>query len=437
MASVNNKNELIQRPDGYLNRTPWVKFFLIAILFGIWGTAVAMNSVLIAQFKEVFTLSNAASALISSAYFGAYFLVSLPTSWMIKKTSYKAAIMTGIVLFAGGALMFYPASLAGNYYPFLVCILVMAIGAGMLEMACGTYVVMMGEPKGATLRSSLAQTINPIGNIVGAILGKVLVFAAATRISDQMAGLSEAELREFKLESLKHTIVPYMIIAAILIVCLVLIAVQKYPLCKVETTEKEEAPGMIESVGHLLSNRKFMTGWFAQFCGIGAQLTVWSFIIRQVMECNPSMTESDGTNFMMLSYVLFFIGRSLVSMLVKRGVKEETIISIYLLLAIVCMVITMFAHGNVAIGALLAINLVLAPIYPVLYATNVERVERKYTEPAGAFATMSLVGGAIFPVIQGKVADIASLQFSFIVPAIGFAIVMIYALMTRKSAKEN
>ena len=428
-------NSYVQRPDGYLDRTPWVKFILIGLLFGIWGTAVALNDVLIAQFKEVFTLSNVASALIQSAYFGAYFLVSLPTSMIIKKYSYKVAIVIGIALFAGGSLLFYPASLAGSYLPFLCCIFVMAIGAGMLEMSCGTYVVMMGNPEGSTLRSSIAQTINPIGNIVGIALGKFLIFAEATRLSDRMSGLSESELHEFRLGELRQTIIPYMIIAGILLVLLVLIAVQKYPSCKVQSTSTEKAPGTLESVGALLKNKKFVFGWIAQFCGIGAQLTIWSFLIRQVLEINTSMAESQGTNYMMISYVIFFAGRFLVSLLIKRGMTEYNLLSIYLTIAIAAMILIMFGSGSLPIFMLLAVNLVLAPIYPVLYATNVANVERKYTENAGAFATMTLVGGAIFPIIQGKVADIASLQFSFIVPALGFAVVLIFAMMNRKEAK--
>ena len=428
-------NNYVQRPDGYLDRTPWVKFILIGLLFGIWGTAVALNDVLIAQFKEVFTLSNVASALIQSAYFGAYFLVSLPTSALIKKYSYKVAIVIGIALFAGGSLLFYPASRAGSYMPFLCCIFIMAIGAGMLEMSCGTYVVMMGSPKEATLRSSIAQTINPVGNIIGIALGKFLIFNEGTRLSERMSGLSKAELHEFRLGALRQTIIPYMIIAGILLVLLVLIAVQKYPSCKVQSTDSEKTPGTVESVKALLKNKKFVFGWFAQFCGIGAQLTIWSFLIRLVLEINTNMTESQGTTYMMISYAIFFAGRFLVSLLLGKGVKEYNMLSVYLVIAIASMVLVMFAPGNMPIYLLLIVNVVLAPVYPVLYATNIASVERKYTENAGAFATMTLIGGAVFPIFQGKVADLVSLQFSFAVPAIGFAVVLVFAMMNRKSEK--
>ena len=427
-------HSFVQRPDGYLDRTPWLKFILISALFGIWGTAVALNSVLIAQFKEVFTLSNIASALIQSAYFGAYFFVSIPTAMIIKKYSYKTAIVLGIAFFAGGSLLFYPASLAGDYVPFLLCICIMAIGAGMLEMSCGTYVVMMGAPEEATLRATIAQTINPAGNVIGIVLGKVLIFSAATRLSDQMSGLSGAELHQFCLEALQRTIIPYMIIAAILIVLLILIAVQNYPSCKVQEQRDSQIPGTGETIKALLGNKKFMWGWFAQFCGIGAQLTIWTFLLRQVLEINTSMSEAEGANYMMHSYVLFFAGRFLVSLFVKRGLKEYDLLAIYVGLAIVDMVAVMFAPGEVPVYMLLAINVLLAPIYPLLYATNIANVERKYTENAGAFATMTLVGGAIFPIIQGHVADLTSLQFSFIVPAMGVVIVMLFVMSSRKKA---
>lgn len=429
-------NSWVQRPDGFLDRTPWVKFLLISILFGIWGTAVALNDVLIAQFKEVFTLSNVATALVQFAYFGAYFLVSIPTSMIVKKYSYKTAILLGIALFAGGSLLFYPASRAGSYMPFLLCIFIMAIGAGMLEMSCGTYVIMMGDEKNSTLRASIAQTINPIGNIVGVILGKVLIFAAATRLSDQMAGLTGDELHQFRLSALRQTIVPYMIIAVILLAILALVAVQKYPSCKVENKSGEKQPGTAETVAALIRNKKFAAGWFAQFCGIGAQLTVWSFLIRLVMEIDSSVTESAGTNYLIVSYILFFAGRFIVSLLLKMGMTEYNLVSIYMVIVIAALVVVMFAPGFVPVWVILALNIFFAPIWPVLYATNVASVERKYTENAGALITMALVGGAIFPVIQGKVADIIGMQMSFIVPAIGFLVVLIFALTERKAEKQ-
>ena len=426
-------HSLEQRADDFLSRTPWVKFFLISILFGIWGTAVALNDVLIAQFKEVFTLSNVATALIQFAYFGAYFLVSLPTSAIVKKYSYKAAILAGIVFFAGGALLFFPASRAGSYLPFLLCIFIMAIGAGMLEMSCGTYVVMMGNPEASSLRSSIAQTINPVGNVVGILLGKVLIFAEATRLSEQMKGLTEAQLHAFRLGALQRTIIPYMIIAVILLALLVLIAVQKYPSCKVESDSEEKAPGTVEGVFALLRNKRFMGGWFAQFCGIGAQLTIWSFLIRLVLELNPQMNESSGTNYMIISYIVFFVGRFVVTMLLKQGMSEYTLLSIYMIVTIAGLVGVMFLPGMVPVWIILALNIFFAPVYPVLYATNVANADRRYTENAGAFCTMTLVGGAIFPVIQGKLADLVSMQFSFVVPAIGFLVVLIFAWRNRQA----
>lgn len=426
-------NSWIQKPDGFLDKTPWMKFFLIAILFGIWGTAVALNDVLIAQFKEVFTLSNVATALVQFAYFGAYFIVSIPTSMIVKKFSYKTAILLGIALFAGGSLLFYPASLAGSYMPFLLCIFIMAIGAGMLEMSCGTYVIMMGDEKNSTLRASIAQTINPIGNVVGVLLGKVLIFAAATRLSDQMAGLSGAELHEFRLGALRQTIIPYMIIAVILLAILALVAIQKYPSCKVEKTSDEGLPGTAETVAALIKNKSFAFGWFSQFCGIGAQLTVWSFLIRLVMEVDSTVTESDGTNYLIISYILFFAGRFIVSLLLKLGMTEYRLISIYMVVTIAGLIVVMLAPGFVPVWVILGLNIFFAPIWPVMYATNVASVDRKYTENAGALITMALVGGAIFPVIQGKVADIIGMQMSFAVPAAGFLIVLVFALSRQRS----
>lgn len=434
---MNRSTPWVQQADGYLDRTPWVRFLLIGILFGMWGLAVALNDVLIAQFKEIFELSNFASALVQFAYWGAYFVVCLPTSMIVKRFSYKTAVLIGLGVFILGALLFNPAADAGSYYPFLAAIFIMAIGAGMLEMSCGTYVCMMGDAKGATLRPSICQTINPLGNIGGILMGKVLIFSADTRLSEAMERLSGSELEEFRRENLHMTLRPYVVIAIILAVLFLLIAVQKYPTCKVDFKDGEKQAGTIETIGVLLRNKLFMAGWFAQFCAIGSQLAIWSFTIRLALELDPTLTESQGTNYMLYSYIVFFLGRFLNAALLKIGVSEYKLMTIYFIICVVILVIVFSWHSFNVMYILIAFNLFQAPLWPVLYGTNVRNVERKYTENAGALITMTLVGGAIWPAIMGVVADTFSMQISFVIPTIGFVITLIFVAFEWSKEKSQ
>ena len=165
-----------QMPDGYLNRTPKFQFILLSCLFPLWGAAASLNDILITQFKSVFTLSDFASALVQSAFYGGYFLIAIPASLVIKKTSYKVAILIGLTLYIIGCSMFYPASHMATYTMFLAAIFSIAIGLSFLETSANTYSSMLGHRDYATLRLNISQTFYPIGAISGILLGKYLIF---------------------------------------------------------------------------------------------------------------------------------------------------------------------------------------------------------------------------------------------------------------------
>ena len=171
---MNDKN-IIQMPDGYLNKTPLFQFILLSCLFPLWGCAAALNDILITQFKSVFSLSNFASALVQSAFYGGYFLIAIPASLVIKKTSYKVAILIGLTLYIVGCTLFFPASHMATYTMFLAAIFAIAIGLSFLETAANTYSSMIGPKAYATLRLNISQTFYPIGAASGILLGKYLV----------------------------------------------------------------------------------------------------------------------------------------------------------------------------------------------------------------------------------------------------------------------
>lgn len=170
------QQKIVQQSDGYLNRTPRFQFILLSCLFPLWGCAASLNDILITQFKSVFALSDFASALVQSAFYGGYFLIAIPASLVIRQTSYKLAILTGLALYILGCVAFYPASHMATYTMFLAAIFAIAIGLSFLETAANTYSSMIGHRDHATLRLNISQTFYPIGALMGIVLGKYLVF---------------------------------------------------------------------------------------------------------------------------------------------------------------------------------------------------------------------------------------------------------------------
>ncbi|WP_416828918.1 L-fucose:H+ symporter permease [Ectobacillus polymachus] len=423
-------NTLIQLPDGYLNRTPIFQFILLSMLFPLWAVAASLNDILITQFKHVFELSDFASALVQSAFYGGYFLVAIPASLVIKKTNYKFAIITGLLFYIAGCSLFYPASHMATYTMFLFAIFSIAIGLGFLETAANTYSSMIGPRKYGTLRLNISQTFYPLGSISGILLGKYLVFQEGASLETQMANMSPAEAHAFGLKMLEHTLEPYKYIIFVLVGVLVLFILTKFPSCKPKIGSGEaleKSPGIISTLKYLGRNKDFRKGIAAQFLYVGMQVTVWSFTIRLALNINHGINERMASNFMVFSFICFFAGKFIANFLMTRFSPSKILVS-YSIIGSALLAYVAFVPNMTAVYGAVAVSMLFGPCWPTIYAETLEVVkEKKYTEMAGAILVMSIVGGAFIPALQGYVSDVFhSMQISFLVPMMCFIYVGFY-----------
>jgi len=404
---MNDKN-IVQMPDGYLNKTPLFQFILLSCLFPLWGCAAALNDILITQFKSVFSLSNFASALVQSAFYGGYFLIAIPASLVIKKSSYKIAILIGLTLYIVGCTLFFPASHMATYTMFLAAIFAIAIGLSFLETAANTYSSMLGPKSHATLRLNVSQTFYPIGAAAGILLGKYLVFSEGDSLEKQMAGMTPAQIHDFKVLMLENTLEPYKYMIMVLVVVMVLFMLTRFPTCKVAHTASRKRPSAADTLRYLAGNARFRRGIIAQFLYVGMQVAVWSFTIRLALELGD-INERDASNFMVYSFACFFIGKFVANILMTRFNPEKVLI-LYSV-----------------IGALFLVSILFGPCWATIYAGTLDTVDNEHTEMAGAVIVMAIVGAAVVPAVQGYVADMFhSLQLSFLVSMLCFVYVGIY-----------
>ncbi|WP_182188202.1 L-fucose:H+ symporter permease [Pectinatus frisingensis] len=423
-----NDTKLLQCDDGYLNKTPIFQFILLSCLFPLWGAAASLNDILITQFKSVFVLSDFASALVQSAFYGGYFLISIPASMVIKKTTYKTAILCGLIFYIVGCSLFFPASTMATYTMFLFAVFSIAIGLGFLETASNTYSTMLGPRRYATLRLNISQTFYPIGAAAGILLGKYLIFQNGASLTTQMAGLSADQLHLFKLQMLQHTLEPYRIMIFILLAVFVLFLFTKYPKCK--TVEKNDSinnnVGIIETLKYLVKNSKFKKGIAAQFLYVGMQVAVWSFTIRLALVLDKSINERMAADFMVISYACFFAGKFIANFLIAKFSANKVLLA-YSVIGCLLILYVSFIPSFTAVYAAVAISILMGPCWATIYAETLDSVEKKYTETAGAILVMSIIGAACVPAVQGLVSDITgSMQFSFIVNFFCFAYVGYY-----------
>ncbi|MCW1974502.1 UNVERIFIED_ORG: FHS family L-fucose permease-like MFS transporter [Pantoea agglomerans] len=415
---------IVQQNDGYLNKTPLFQFILLSCLFPLWGCAASLNDILITQFKSVFALSDFASALVQSAFYGGYFLIAIPASLVIRKTSYKLAILAGLALYILGCLLFYPASHMATYTMFLAAIFAIAIGLSFLETAANTYSSMIGQRQHATLRLNISQTFYPVGALMGIVLGKYLVFQDGESLETQMANMTAAQAHAFRLSMLEHTLEPYKYLVMVLVVVMLLFMFTRYPRCKPQSHEKS-LPTLGETFRYLAKNRHFKRGILAQFLYVGMQVAVWSFTIRLALTLGAA-NEREASSFMIYSFICFFIGKFVANILMTRFRPEKVLIA-FSLLGIATLGYVMLVPNFTAVYAAVFVSVLFGPCWATIYAGTLATVDSKYTEVAGAFIVMSIVGAAFVPALQGFVSDhLGSMQLAFGVSLLCFAWVGFY-----------
>lgn len=422
------RNPARQLDSGYLDRTPLFQFVLLSLLFPMWGAAAGLNDILITQFKHVFTLSDAATAFVQSAFYGGYFLIAIPASRIVRRTSYKVGVLIGLAVYIVGCGLFFPASTLATYGMFLFCIFAVAIGLSFLETSANTYSSMLGPRPTATLRLNISQTFTPIGNLMGVILGKYLIFSTGDSIQAQLdaAATPDAKLA-LGHALLQNTLLPYKYILIVLVCLLVLFVVTEFPRSKPVGDRAERPAGLGETLRVLGRIPQYRKGIAAQFLYVGLQTAVWSFTIRVALELYPGMNERQATNFMIAGFTCFLVGKFVANTLIARYSAARVLV-VYCGIGAALLLVAAFGPSASAIWLVIASNLVMGPCWPTIFGQTLETIEdKRYQETGGAILVMAIVGGAVVPVVQGAVSDaFGSLQRSFVVSAVCFVGILFY-----------
>ncbi|WP_137626315.1 L-fucose:H+ symporter permease [Lactiplantibacillus pingfangensis] len=417
--------------DGYLDRTPIFQFMLLSLLIPLWAAAASLNNILITQFKTIFTLSNAASAFVNSAFYLGYFILAIPASRIIKKTSYKFAILMGLTLYTVGCWLFFPASHLATYGVFLIALFAIACGLSFLETSANTFSTLMGPKSASTVRLNISQIFYPIGAVAGILLGKYLVFNDGASLESTMAKMHGAARLAYGQKMLQQTLLPYKYIIIVLIVGMLLFALTQFPSGRPHAAKgtKQVADAKIgETLSYLIHNKEFMKGIGTEFIYMGMQTAVWSFTITLAMSFSKTITERDASTFMVYSYIAFFLGKIIATSLMKRFQSSQVLMG-FSVIGVLALIYVMLVPNITAIYFAILASGLFGPGWPTIYSQTLNTVkDKRYTETAGAIVVMSIIGGAVSPLLQGAVADMTgSISLSFVINVISFAVVGLYA----------
>ena len=394
-----------------IDRRHAVPFALVTSMFLLWGLANNMTDTLLAAFKRIMSMSDTQTSLIQFAFYGSYFCFALPAALFIRRRSFKSGIILGLLLYAAGAMLFLPAARVASYGFYLVAIYVMAGGCSVLETTANPYVMSMGDPRTATRRLNIAQSFNPVGSILGILMSKYFI------------------LDDISLYSISGT---YAALGLVLLGILVVMLFARMPSGK----DDDRSDSVGASFRRLLSNRLYRRGVVAQFFYVGAQIGVWSFTIRLVMQ-ETGRLEAAASSIYLLSIIGHCLSRFIYTGLMRWFSPSRLLTFGGVMSALLSLTVVLSAGtGWLCITSLVLISSFMSLMFPTIYGIalgGIMRGDHLGDSKIGASGLiMSILGGALLTPLQGMVSDHTNIYTSYAVPAFCFVVVTAYAVYAHR-----
>jgi MFS transporter, FHS family, L-fucose permease len=400
-----------------------IPLILIISLFFLWGMANNLNDILIAQFKKLFSLSDLKSGLVQSAFYMGYFCLSIPAALFMKRFSYKAGVVTGLLLYAVGAFLFYPAAAIREYNLFLFALFVIASGLAFLETSANPLIVSMGDPATAERRLNFAQSFNPFGAIAGIVIGREFILSGKEPTAAELAAMAPDAVEAFYRAEAHAVQGPYVILGAVVLVWALIVLIVKFPLIATQSA-KDEGAGSWSDYKLLLKNRWFMAGVTAQFFYVGAQVCLWSYTIRYGQHALPGTGEKDLASYLLASLIIFMLGRFVATALMSY-IKPSKLLMIYALINVLLCGAAMSFPSQMGMYALVGTSFFMSLMFPTIFAMSIKGLGEQ-TKAGASLVIMAIIGGAVLTALMGFISDLSSIHIAVIVPLICFGVIAAY-----------
>jgi len=406
------------------NRTYTLPIILVTSLFFLWAFLHNINPILIPHLKKACQLSDTQSAFIDTAVYLAYFSIALPAGLFMHKYGYKKGILFGLFLYGLGAILFLPAASTRSFGFFLFALFVIASGATFLETVANPYMTKLGDEKSGARRLNFAQSFNGVGAFLAPIIGGKFILSGIEHTPDELNQMQTAGQLQNYLQSEADTVkLPYLVITAGVLVLLGLFFVSKLPAGQ---TVHENTGSRFSFAVLKIPQVKWAV--VAQFFYVGAQVGVGSFFVRFARHAMDLPEKQAAYWWGYIAMVGFVLGRFVGTFLMKY-VRADRLLFVYALANIVLLFIAVFTHGKVAVYTLMAVPFFMSIMFPTIFALGVKDLGEE-TKIASSFIIMSIVGGAVFPLLMGRISDATggNIQLGYLVPIVCFIMVLVFAL---------
>jgi FHS family L-fucose permease-like MFS transporter len=403
--------------------SPRVALGVVTTIFFMWGFITVLNDVLIPHLKSVFTLDYAQVMLVQFTFFGAYFVMSLPSGKVVSRIGYRLAIIAGLCVTGIGALLFIPAAQAQSYALFLFAFFVLASGITLLQVAANPYVSMLGEPRLASSRLNLAQALNSLGTTLAPKIGGLLILSTAVLGAAELAKLTPAQQLAYKLQQAQMVQAPYLGIALVLFALAAMVWLFRLP----PVINTQEADDAHHRFADALKHRRVWLGMLAIFVYVGAEVSIGSFMINYLsLPQIGAMSQARAAGFVSLYWGGAMVGRFIGSALLTR-VDTRRLLAVFATVAGALVVTTMLGTGHVAMWSVIAIGLFNSVMFPNIFTLGIEKFGA-LTGKVSSLLVMAIVGGAVVPLLQGVLADHVGVQHAFVLPLACYAYIVFYGL---------
>jgi FHS family L-fucose permease-like MFS transporter len=397
-------------------------FILVSSLFFLWGIANNLNGILIPHLRKALQLTNMQSTFVDTAVYLAYFSAAIPAGMILKKFGYKKGIITGLIVFSIGAFMFIPAANMRAYNIFLLGLFIIGCGLTILETAANPYASKLGDPETSTARLTLAQSFNGLAVFIAPVIGTMFILSGKEFTADEFAAMTEIDRLAYLSSEAASVKMPYLSLGIFLLAIAVLFLVNNFPELKEDEGTEEDG-----TLSNALKHKHLVWAVIAQFFYVGAQVCVTSFFIRAAI-AGGGVDEKTAGYYLSMYGILFMAGRFAGSVFM-RWISPNKLLSLYAVMCILLSIVAIKTDGQYVVIALGGLGFFMSIMFPTIFSLGIAGLKSN-TKPASSLLVMSIIGGAIFPVIMGNIIDRFGddIQIGYVVPLICYAFVLYFGI---------
>jgi FHS family L-fucose permease-like MFS transporter len=425
---VSSTDPIASDPAGQGVDAPDLQVFVFALFF-IFGGITSLNDVIIPKLKGLFTLSYGEAMLVQSAFFAAYFLISIPAAGIVRRFGYMRTAAIGLLTMTAGCLLFVPASASGTFGVFLGALFVLAAGITIVQVVANPLISLLGPPRTAHSRLTFAQAFNSLGTTVFPYFGSILILGALAKVDP--VTLSGAALTAFRAAETQVVVKAYLGLAAALAVVAAVVWLRRKRL--VEAPAEDASPW---AAFGLLKRPRFRFGTACIFLYVGAEVAIGSIIVSYLMQAGGmGLAEQDAGK-----HVPFYWGGAMAGRFVGawllRVISPGKVLAGAAAGSIALIALSANTVGAASGWALLAIGLCNSIMFPTIFSLASEGLGKRAAEGSGVIC-VAIVGGAVIPPLTGHIADLVGLKLALIVPALCYAVILAFGVYCRRRATPS